>query len=717
MIYRKYIVPLMFSLCISSCESPVEFSRTNVLDPQNELYVPPPPSGISLTSTKNVAILTWRDSSVYEDGYIVEKAIDDSTTFKILAVLPPNSTTYSDSSGDISLNTWYRVGSYKQKTDKRDLILTQPVKLSLGNVTSLFSAPTEAGDILITWNENSSFESGFVVEVAVWMDTVSYPFQRAATSSDTTFYELVRVSADVSSYVDTSSLTFGMFRRYQVSMVRNRAGNELVLDQSETYFGVNQWMSPMMGGINLPPMTILDEERIRLFWADQSKFEDGFEIQRKAPGQSFHTFVALTSPNATSYDDTTNLMNGGDYSYLVRGKKGSRFSFSTGVGFTYTIATPVLRLNNSSATDQITLSWTHETSLAVRYIIDQSVNGGPFQTAAIIPVPSFQYTLPADTTKTYRYRVRSASSSVSNGVDAKYFGHYDLRFTAGISGASDIAFSPDGQYLAVGGSLLSVVTGSVVRTFTPCNAVAFSPTGDTLVTGSTNSVGLWNVLTGSRLINLTPVSAWQNDVSDVAFSPSGQYVASICYDGKATVWNLVDTAIVSTFGYTGFGHPQSVSFKADGTKILSTGRGTTPGWSYVDVVDVATGVVDRTIGEYYGAWDVQWSPNGSLIALSTNQYLVLSLFDLAANQAVWTALASRGRFADGGNLLLYNGSVLNVPTRAEVSRTSLFPLYGLVAISEDASLIANSPNPNEVSIFARTGKRWKSTDSLSNASF
>ena len=88
------------------------------------------------------------------------------------------------------------------------------------------------------------------------------------------------------------------------------------------------------------------------------------------------------------------------------------------------------------------------------------------------------------------------------------------------------------------------------------------------------------------------------------------------------------------------------------------------------------------------------------------------MFDLTSNQVIWTGFAQRARLSGGGTLLAYCGSVLDVATRTEIARTGQCPLYALIAISADGPLIANSPLSSEVTVFVRTGKRWKSITPL-----
>ena len=108
------------------------------------------------------------------------------------------------------------------------------------------------------------------------------------------------------------------------------------------------------------------------------------------------------------------------------------------------------------------------------------------------------------------------------------------------------AISPDGKYIATGGSIIAHVAISsvekkrIIRKFAVnygiVTAVAFSPDGRYLATGRgfmphashNESVNIWDAESG-RLIRNLPGPAGpkriENDVKSVAFSPDSRYLA------------------------------------------------------------------------------------------------------------------------------------------------------------------------------------------------
>jgi WD40 repeat protein len=147
-------------------------------------------------------------------------------------------------------------------------------------------------------------------------------------------------------------------------------------------------------------------------------------------------------------------------------------------------------------------------------------------------------------------------------------------------GAASLAFSPEGDLLAVGGRdgvvrLIDLVGGKpmiLLHGHTDAAAcVAFSPDGSTLASGGRGkdrTLRLWDVATGQEgAVAASPSGA----VLSVCFSPDGQTVAAGCDGGVGRLWDAASGMEIATVP----GHKRpicGVAFSADGQTLMTAGR-------------------------------------------------------------------------------------------------------------------------------------------------
>lgn len=118
---------------------------------------------------------------------------------------------------------------------------------------------------------------------------------------------------------------------------------------------------------------------------------------------------------------------------------------------------------------------------------------------------------------------------------------------------------------------------------TPVTSVAFSPDGQTIISGGDDTIRLWSLSTGEAIRTLKghAGSFLESAVTSVSVSPSGEFIASGGNDNTIRIWNLTDF-LRSDGGRTRTltGHSQSgwrvrgvrsVAFSSDGHLLASGG--------------------------------------------------------------------------------------------------------------------------------------------------
>ncbi|OAI41123.1 hypothetical protein AYO40_03840 [Planctomycetaceae bacterium SCGC AG-212-D15] len=185
-----------------------------------------------------------------------------------------------------------------------------------------------------------------------------------------------------------------------------------------------------------------------------------------------------------------------------------------------------------------------------------------------------------------------------------------------LRGHTNIAFSPDGLWLASGGesddqvAIRDAANGRILRTFPhdrgELSRVAFHPDGKLLAAnGSGNDVKIWNLTTGQEQATLR---GHGRPVINVAFSPDGEKLASIS-EGKESweikVWDVRSSQVLRTLGGV---YGRTLAFSPDSLHLAAANR------EEVKVFDLASGaIVVRLRGHTAAINSVDYGPDGRRI--------------------------------------------------------------------------------------------------------
>ncbi|KFY45073.1 hypothetical protein V494_01165 [Pseudogymnoascus sp. VKM F-4513 (FW-928)] len=200
------------------------------------------------------------------------------------------------------------------------------------------------------------------------------------------------------------------------------------------------------------------------------------------------------------------------------------------------------------------------------------------------------------------------TANVLDIVDVKSIeGHLDT--------INAVAFSPDGKQVVSGSTdkmvrLYDVVTGALLHELkghsSSVDLVAVSPNGKLVVSGSEDkTVRLWDTVTG---VLLQELKGHSDAISAMAFSPDGKQLASGSWDNTILLWDIVTGVLLQDLK----GHSDAINamaFSPDGKQLVSGSRDNTIRlW---DIVTVAT--IQTLEGHSNPVNSVAFSPYSKLV--------------------------------------------------------------------------------------------------------
>jgi WD40 repeat protein/tRNA A-37 threonylcarbamoyl transferase component Bud32 len=252
---------------------------------------------------------------------------------------------------------------------------------------------------------------------------------------------------------------------------------------------------------------------------------------------------------------------------------------------------------------------------------------------------------------------------VKTGVETKTLpGQYYLW-------ASNVAFSPSGERIVSGHReeirVWDAGTGKQLLSFRAhddyVSTIAMSLDGKYIASGGGNKDGLvkvWDALTGKRRAIL---GGHKSGVCAIAFSPAGDRLASGGdEDGLLKIWDLTSDVELRSLkhGYGVF----SIAFSPDGRHIASGGS---DGDKTVKIWDTQTGAEVTTLhGHDSGVYSIAFSPDGRRILSGSNDETI-RLWDVATGAEV-TALPTQhavwsGAFSpDGRTIAITDGNAVTL---------------------------------------------------------
>jgi formylglycine-generating enzyme required for sulfatase activity len=309
----------------------------------------PPPLNLSVVQNNiSTFTLNWTDNSTGEDGFKIERKIDDGSFAQIGTT---TSTSYVDSTLSKGYGTvYYQVRAYKGIYNSAHTAANSAV--SFPAPTNLTYSKPDISSVTLTWTDNSTGEEGFKIDKKVgigeWLP------------------EFASTGSDITSWTDT-----------------NAEINETIEYKIYAYKGLNSTSSLLSPSIDttFPAPTNLNitQKSITsalLTWDDNSIGEDKFEIERKLSAESNFIKISEVTGSDTSIKSwtDTNLTKDLNYDYRINAVKNSNYSdYVTVLEYLNEFKAPTNLNATADSETSIKLEWTDNSEWEDGFIIDRKV--------------------------------------------------------------------------------------------------------------------------------------------------------------------------------------------------------------------------------------------------------------------------------------------------------------------------------------------------------
>lgn len=339
--------------------------------------------------------LTWDDNSVNETGYEIQRSPNGTSSWTTVTTTAANAESYSNTGLSSDTTYYYRVravgisGAGNSAFSNVDHDATFPAVPT--TPSSLAAAAISDSQIDLTWNDNSSDETGFKIE---------------QSANGTTGWTLIHTTAaNVESY-SVTSLAEGVQYYYRIIGVGSGGDSAPSNVANDT-----TWLSAP----DDLSVTAFSETEIDLTWNDHSTHEDAFAIEYSNNGTTGWTFLLTVPANTVTYQDT-GLVEGTTRYYRVKATGTHDSLYSEVEGATTPLFAPTDLDVDTVDSTELHITWTDNSTGGNTYTVERSPDGDDPWTiiASGILVDNYFDNDALDPSTPYYYRVQSHIGPLSS---------------------------------------------------------------------------------------------------------------------------------------------------------------------------------------------------------------------------------------------------------------------------------------------------------------
>jgi subtilisin-like proprotein convertase family protein len=328
-------------------------SFSNEVSSKTDSSVPNAPTGLKLESVSSEFVkILWEDNSSIETEYVIERSMGSNIEFVEVAVYEANTILYTDLDVIGGMTYFYRVkarnlnGSSEYTNELEQIVSIAPP----AKPTNFIGTVNSANQITLTWDDNASNETSYVIERSV---------------ADVNSYEmLVTLEADVTNHED-AGLTPSTQYSYRISAKNDGGFSQGVLTDATT---------PMEIPLAPSELEIVNGvTSVTLEWNDNSDKEEEFIVERSVGINTNYIEIGSVSSDVLVFIDE-GIDSKTTYFYRVLARNnGGDSNYSNEVTIAETLSNAPTELISESSINQIKLQWKDNSENETGFVVERSI--------------------------------------------------------------------------------------------------------------------------------------------------------------------------------------------------------------------------------------------------------------------------------------------------------------------------------------------------------
>lgn len=350
--------------------------------------------------------LSWKDNTSGETKFVIQRREDYSNNFSEVRVLPPNSTSYTDSDANIVVGRqyYYRVMVYTENdsawsSEAGIRTLKSPGSLAIAKTTTTYTK--------LTWQDQTDYATGTIVE--------------RKSLSNTTFQPIATLPVYEDTYTDTISIS-GETYTYRVRATDG-------VNYSDYSSEVKRSFPLPDAPLQLMVTVIPNSKVINILWIDTLTTIKGYELWRKIGVNGTWTIFKSLAANVYNTDDF-NVDTAQVYYYKLRSYNDYGYSaFSNEAnnnkGPASTLQPPTGLSVSGVSSSKIMLTWIENYTNETKFVVERhDENSNEFVPQQVFApgVTTFVDSINIIPGKYYYYRVKAyteTDSATSSSVNMR----------------------------------------------------------------------------------------------------------------------------------------------------------------------------------------------------------------------------------------------------------------------------------------------------------